>query len=425
MPDPSVRVEVVGEPAQPARLIGQPNNAEVQRFAVERAPQHQACRRAGDRIPRPPPPMRRRTPRAARRRRWPPAGWPSRWWPAPECRPAGPRAGFGSGGSRAGNRVPSRRCSAPRRSPPARPWPPPAGSTSSRKPGLFSRSGDTSSTSTAPARTCVVDLAPLFGVRRIDRHRADAGPLGGGDLVAHQRQQRRDDHRRAGALLAQQRGGDEVDGRLAPAGSLHHQGPPPLLRPGRGSPSTGRPAASRTPSRPTPAGGVRRARSGSSSARNGLFSIVAAIAVMPRGDCPTARPGSDIPSAACRCSADSRRSRFPRASSVASASRCGVQKCRNRSNQASVSCSGAVSTEYSRRVPSALTWANPFSRRTFKCCDTAGWVIANSAPDHLRDRPGGRSPPRPAVPGSGVEPGHRGHRRRARSQSTARTYISL
>ena len=72
----------------------------------------------------------------------------------------------------------------------------------------------------------VVDRLPLLDVGGVDGHRPDAGPLGGGDLVAHQRQQRRDDHRRPGALLAQQQGGHEVDRRLAPAGALHDQGAP-------------------------------------------------------------------------------------------------------------------------------------------------------------------------------------------------------
>ena len=51
------------------------------------------------------------------------------------------------------------------------------------------------------------------------------GPLGRGDLVAHQRQQRRHDDGRARAPRPQQRGRDEVDGRLAPAGALHDQRP--------------------------------------------------------------------------------------------------------------------------------------------------------------------------------------------------------
>ena len=72
-------------------------------------------------------------------------------------------------------------------------------------------------------RDLLVDRLPLLGVRGVDGHRPDAGPLGGRDLVAHQRQQRRDDHRRPGALLAQQQGGHEVHRRLAPAGPLHHE----------------------------------------------------------------------------------------------------------------------------------------------------------------------------------------------------------
>jgi hypothetical protein len=52
---------------------------------------------------------------------------------------------------------------------------------------------------------------------------ADAEPPAGGDLVSHQRQQRRDDRRRPGAPLAQQGGGEEVDGRLAPTRALDGQ----------------------------------------------------------------------------------------------------------------------------------------------------------------------------------------------------------
>ena len=47
--------------------------------------------------------------------------------------------------------------------------------------------------------------------------------MGGGDLVAHQRQQRRDDERRAEALLAAHPTGDEVDRRLSPTRALHDQ----------------------------------------------------------------------------------------------------------------------------------------------------------------------------------------------------------
>ena len=75
----------------------------------------------------------------------------------------------------------------------------------------------------------LADLLPRVAVGRVDRVRADPEPLGRGDLVAHQRQQRRDDQRRAGALLAQQRGGEEVDGRLAPARALHAQHAPAVV----------------------------------------------------------------------------------------------------------------------------------------------------------------------------------------------------
>ena len=71
-----------------------------------------------------------------------------------------------------------------------------------------------------------VDRLPVLDVRRVDGDRADAGPLGGGDLVAHQRQQRRDDHGRPRALRAEQQRGHEVDRRLAPAGALHDQRAP-------------------------------------------------------------------------------------------------------------------------------------------------------------------------------------------------------
>ncbi len=49
----------------------------------------------------------------------------------------------------------------------------------------------------------VEDLLPVVDVRGVHRRRAQAGPLGGGHLIAHQRQQRGDDQRRAAALGAQ------------------------------------------------------------------------------------------------------------------------------------------------------------------------------------------------------------------------------
>ena len=76
-------------------------------------------------------------------------------------------------------------------------------------------------------------------VRRVDRVRADPEPLGRGDLVAHQREQRRDDQRRPGAPLAQQRGGEEVDGRLAPARSAARTARARGRRRGRAPPRAG------------------------------------------------------------------------------------------------------------------------------------------------------------------------------------------
>ena len=49
------------------------------------------------------------------------------------------------------------------------------------------------------AAHALVDLVPVGDVARVDGRGVDAGPLGGGHLVAHQRQQRRHDHRRAAA----------------------------------------------------------------------------------------------------------------------------------------------------------------------------------------------------------------------------------
>jgi hypothetical protein len=63
-------------------------------------------------------------------------------------------------------------------------------------------------------------LLPVLAVGAVDRVRAQPEPLGGGDLVAHQREQRADDQRRPGAGFAQQRGGDEVDRGLAPPRAL-------------------------------------------------------------------------------------------------------------------------------------------------------------------------------------------------------------
>ena len=64
-------------------------------------------------------------------------------------------------------------------------------------------------------------LGPVVAVGAVDRGGLDPERLGRLELVAHQRDQRGDEDRRAGAGLAQHRGGDEVDGALAPAGPLH------------------------------------------------------------------------------------------------------------------------------------------------------------------------------------------------------------
>ena len=64
-------------------------------------------------------------------------------------------------------------------------------------------------------------LLPRIPIGRVDRVSPNPQPLSRRDLIAHQRQQRRHDQRRPGPPLAQQRGRDEVDRRLPPAGPLH------------------------------------------------------------------------------------------------------------------------------------------------------------------------------------------------------------
>ena len=74
----------------------------------------------------------------------------------------------------------------------------------------------------------VLDRLPLLDVGGVDGDRADPGPLGGSDLVAHQGQQGRHDHGRARALGPEEQGRHEVDRGLAPAGALDHQRAPAL-----------------------------------------------------------------------------------------------------------------------------------------------------------------------------------------------------
>ena len=102
-------------------------------------------------------------------------------------------------------------------------------------------------------------LLPRLAVGRVDRVRADPEPLRGGDLVAHQREQRRDDQRRAGAALAQQRGGEEVHRRLAPAGALDAQDARAAVDEVGHGLALVRPEAS-PPGRPARAGARSRAR---------------------------------------------------------------------------------------------------------------------------------------------------------------------
>src|SRR3712207_7064986 len=57
------------------------------------------------------------------------------------------------------------------------------------------------------------DALPILGAQPQPRRRLE--------LVAHEREQRAHDERRARAALAQQRGGDEVHGALAPRSEEH------------------------------------------------------------------------------------------------------------------------------------------------------------------------------------------------------------
>ena len=68
-----------------------------------------------------------------------------------------------------------------------------------------------------------LDLRPIGLVGGVDSHRPHAVALRTVDLVAHQGQERRHDQRRAPPTLAQQPGGDEVDGALAPTRAFHDE----------------------------------------------------------------------------------------------------------------------------------------------------------------------------------------------------------
>ena len=98
-----------------------------------------------------------------------------------------------------------------------------SGSISSRNCGLFNRSGLMSSRSTESSARRPLHLLPRIPIGRVDRVRANPQPLSRSDLIAHQSQQRRHDQSRPSPPLAQERGGDEVDRRLAPARPLNAQ----------------------------------------------------------------------------------------------------------------------------------------------------------------------------------------------------------
>ena len=65
------------------------------------------------------------------------------------------------------------------------------------------------------------------------------------------------------------------------------------------------------------------------------------------------------------------------------------------------------------------TVAKPFSRRTRRCWDTAGWEMPNSSPITVHDLAGCQLARRPAARGCAAGPGRRGRRRRS-SRSVGR-----
>ena len=96
-------------------------------------------------------------------------------------------------------------------------------STCSRKRSFASRSGGDEQDVQGTRTGRLLHAVPLVLVVRVDRLRADAHPLRGGDLVAHQRQQGADEKGRPETCFAQQPGGDEVDEALSPARLLNQE----------------------------------------------------------------------------------------------------------------------------------------------------------------------------------------------------------
>ena len=133
---------------------------------------------------------RARRRRAARRRRRPPARWRSRSWPAPGA--GGQRGEQVADAAVVGPEVVAPVADAVRLVDDQQPAPARPARAAARRgtAGCSSRSGLTSRTSTSSAASARVDVVPLVDVGGVDRHRPDAGPGGGGDLVAHEREQR-------------------------------------------------------------------------------------------------------------------------------------------------------------------------------------------------------------------------------------------
>ena len=167
------------------------------------------------------PPARRRP--AARRCRSPPGCWRWRWWPAPGSRPAADRSARGAGGSPGGSRAPSRRCSAPRRPPASRPG--------DQLGQLLVPEGrvveplrrdqqhvDLVSPSFLATSSHSCWLAELIATARTP---ARAAAATWSRISASSGETRIGG---AGTSAAQQQGGHEIDGGLAPPGALHHQG---------------------------------------------------------------------------------------------------------------------------------------------------------------------------------------------------------
>ena len=80
-----------------------------------------------------------------------------------------------------------------------------------------------SSRSTSPPRICGSISSQSSWLALLIVAARTPARVGRLDLVAHEGEQRRDEHRRPGPGVAQQPGGDEVDGALAPPGALHDQ----------------------------------------------------------------------------------------------------------------------------------------------------------------------------------------------------------